>query len=353
MPATSQSNNADDLDAIQQHVWNARLPLEIRLCASESRVYDQSDPYVISFPRLAYLPFLLPRLLNHFADDFITDVETISPDTGFFTFDGVPLKWHLSAGLLYDIYVLSTQDVDHHDPERSSAADRKAPPFELEVHFSQSPTSAPHLNLLSPSPAAVHDSFINSVKEADFLRSGTAKPIMSLSAADSKLLWSSTQENDLAVFSRIHAGLLPSNKPWRNIPLRLYLPSTNADLQTDAEGTVATENDTKQPKVKPTGSQLQGQIRVIQSQIPPYSSVSTAPTTSQLRLPSSGQGTPQTLGTALHSLLPGLFPSRRTPILAKPLLHGAPIPMNAVLQDVASKACYADGWVNVVIAITG
>jgi len=157
----------------------------------------------------------------------------------------------------------------------------------------------------------------------------------------------------LAVFSRIHAGLLPSNKPWRNIPLRLYLPSTNADSEADAEGTVATENDTEQPKAKPTASQLQGQIRVIQSQIPPYSSVSTAPTTSQLRLPSSGQGTPQTLGTALHSLLPGLFPSRRTPILAKPLLHGAPIPMNAVLQDVASKACYADGWVNVVIAITG
>ncbi|KAK5084102.1 Autophagy protein 5 [Exophiala xenobiotica] len=353
MPATSQSNNAEDLDAIQQHVWNARLPLEIRLSASESRVYDQSDPYVISFPRLAYLPFLLPRLLNHFAEELITDIETISPDTGFFTFDGVPLKWHLPVGLLYDIYVLSTQDVDHHDPERSTTFDRKAPPFRLEVHFSQSSTSAPHLNLLGPAPAVVHDSFINSVKEADFLRSGTAKPIMSLSAADSTLLWRSTRENDLSVFSRIHASLLPTNMPWRNIPLRLYLPSTNANRQNDAESTVTTETDTEQPKVIPTGSQPQGQIRVIQSQIPPYSSASTAPTTTQLRLPSSGQGTPQTLGTALHSLLPGLFPSRRTPILAKPLLHGAPIPMNAVLEEVASKACYADGWVNIVIAITG
>lgn len=47
MPVISQSNNAEDLDAIQQHVWNARLPLEIRLSASESRVYDQSDPYVV------------------------------------------------------------------------------------------------------------------------------------------------------------------------------------------------------------------------------------------------------------------------------------------------------------------
>lgn len=176
---------------------------------------------------------------------------------------------------------------------------------------------------------------------------------MSLSAADSKSLWSSTRENDLSVFSRIHAGLLPTNMPWRNIPLRLYLPSTNANPQNDPETTVATETDTEQSNVNPTSSQPQGQIRVIQSQIPPYSSASTAPTTSQLRLPSSGQGTPQTLGTALHSLLPSLFPSRRTPILAKPLLHGAPIPMNAVLEEVASKACYADGWVNIVIAITG
>lgn len=35
------------LAAIQQHVWNARLPLEIRLAPSECRLYDQADPYLV------------------------------------------------------------------------------------------------------------------------------------------------------------------------------------------------------------------------------------------------------------------------------------------------------------------
>ena len=236
---------------------------------------------------------------------------------------------------------------------RPSISDSKAVPFRLELHFSRTSASTQRLNLITPSPAVVQDSFINSVKEADFLRSGTAKPIMSLSASDSKLLWSSTQENDLTAFSRIHAGLLPTNTPWRNIPLRIYLPSTNATSIPGSEGAVTTENEAEQSKDKPTISQPQGQIRVIQSQISPYISASTAPTASQLRSTSSGHSTPQTLGTALHSLLPSLFPSRRTPILAKPLLHGASLPMNAVLEEVASKACYADGWVNIVVAITG
>ena len=40
----------------------------------------------------------------------------------------------------------------------------------------------------------MHDAFINSVKEADFLRNGNAKGIMSLSKEDSSGLWDSVQD---------------------------------------------------------------------------------------------------------------------------------------------------------------
>lgn len=40
----------------------------------------------------------------------------------------------------------------------------------------------------------LHDAFINSVKEADFLRNGTAKGIMSLSKDDSTQLWNAVQQ---------------------------------------------------------------------------------------------------------------------------------------------------------------
>jgi hypothetical protein len=35
------------LTLLQQTIWDARLPLEIRLAAAESRVYDQADAYMV------------------------------------------------------------------------------------------------------------------------------------------------------------------------------------------------------------------------------------------------------------------------------------------------------------------
>lgn len=40
----------------------------------------------------------------------------------------------------------------------------------------------------------LHDAFINCVKEADFLRNGTAKGIMALSKEDSTTLWQAVME---------------------------------------------------------------------------------------------------------------------------------------------------------------
>lgn len=59
------------------------------------------------------------------------------------------------------------------------------------------------------------------------------------------------------------------------------------------------------------------------------------------------------MGTALHSLLPHLFPSRRTPVLAKPVLHGAVVPMSAPIEEVVRSSAYGDGWAYVVIRMMG
>lgn len=36
------------LTLLQKRIWDARLPLEIRLAAAESRVYDEADAYLVS-----------------------------------------------------------------------------------------------------------------------------------------------------------------------------------------------------------------------------------------------------------------------------------------------------------------
>jgi len=37
----------ETLLTLQRTVWKARLPLEIRLAASECRTYDRADPYLV------------------------------------------------------------------------------------------------------------------------------------------------------------------------------------------------------------------------------------------------------------------------------------------------------------------
>ena len=128
------------------------------------------------------------------------------------------------------------------------------------------------------------------------------------------LIWELT--DDFNTFNPISRRLLyAQGAPLRHIPLKIYLPSS------------------------PTASEpASAHLRVVQSLITPS-------------LP--GAREPQTLGTALHSLLPTLFPSRRTPILAKAVLHGAVVPMGAVVEELMRTAAYLDGWIHLGVVMMG
>jgi autophagy-related protein 5 len=108
----------------------------------------------------------------------------------------------------------------------------------------------------------------------------------------------------------------------RHAPLKIYLPTSASQTASD---TISEE--VKQP----------GHIRVVQSLVP-------------LQLPSKQ---PQTLGTALNSILPTIFPSRRNPLLAQPVLHGAVVPMAAPVGDLSKVAAYPDGFLHVAVVMLG
>ena len=122
--------------------------------------------------------------------------------------------------------------------------------------------------------------------------------------------------DDFDSFNPISRRLLyAQGAPLRHIPLKIYLPSS------------------------PTASEpTSGHLRVVQSLITPSS---------------PGSREPQTIGTALHALLPTLFPSRRTPILAKAVLHGAVVPMSALVEELMRTAAYLDGWVHLGVVMMG
>lgn len=96
------------------------------------------------------------------------------------------------------------------------------------MHFSKYPTE--QLVQLDNDDKHLHDLFVHSVKEADYLRTGTGKTVMFLSKEDSTQLWDSVRKHDFALYNPINQKLLnPQGVNLRHLPVRLYLPHAASD----------------------------------------------------------------------------------------------------------------------------
>ncbi|KAK0261784.1 hypothetical protein B0A54_10109 [Friedmanniomyces endolithicus] len=328
MPASTER-----IASLQTKIWSASLPLEIRLAASDCRTYTDSDPYLIQYPRLSYLAFLLPRLHNFFVPWLIT--PDVPAHEAWLSFEEVPLKWHYPAGLLYDLYsgaepVNIDRRLEKEDASASSQANvegdggLESVPWRLTIHYTDFPDG--QLIPLDVEEKTMRDTFANAMKEADFVRNGTARTAMSLSKQDSDSLWQAVRSHDRVLFNTINTKLLnPPGLELRNVPLKIYLP-------TSASRTTASET------IPEEGKPPAGHIRVVQALIP---------------IQQSSSRQPQTLGTALNSTLPAIFPSRRNPLLAQPVLHGAAAPMTANLAELSRAAAYTDGFLHVAVVMLG
>ena len=120
----------------------------------------------------------------------------------------MPLKWHYPVGLLYDLFsgatpTSSRQEKSDKVNDDIDVGENRAP-WRLKLHFTEWPDE--QLVRLDKEGKFLHDAFINSVKEADFVRNGTAKGIMSLSKDDSTQLWKAVEDRKFrgVIFNRKH-----------------------------------------------------------------------------------------------------------------------------------------------------
>lgn len=124
----------------QKYVWEGAIPLQIHLHESEVTTLPPPSPALILAPRIGYLPLLVSQIKPFFS-------STLPPgsDTVWFEYKGLPLKWYIPIGVLYDLLCA--------EPER---------PWNLTVHFRGYPG-----NILTPCEGedSVKWSFINSLKE--------------------------------------------------------------------------------------------------------------------------------------------------------------------------------------------
>lgn len=139
------------------------------------------------------------------------------------------MKWHYPLGLLYDLYsgaepayASDPSSLPPHKPD-SVEDDHPRLPWKLTVHFSDYPSE--QLVRLDADNKVMHDLFRNSVKEADYLRTGTGKTVMFLSEKDSTQLWDAVEQHNFSLYHPINQKLLnPQGAALRHLPVRIYLP---------------------------------------------------------------------------------------------------------------------------------
>ncbi|KAI1353477.1 autophagy protein Apg5-domain-containing protein [Xylaria sp. FL0043] len=250
--------------SVPQTLWDLQVPLYITHASAPN------TPFVTAVPRFSYLALLLPRLSTYFG----------LPCSSFHHED--VLLRNLAVGLLVDLY-------------------QPRLPWRLVVGDGVS--------------WDIGDTFLNSAKEADFVRNGNAKQIMSLSKENTTALWNAVQDNDYTSFNKVNSRLLNTSRELKNVPLRIYIPTSPRDMTGGGSNNTA------------------GAFKVMQSLVQPR----------------INDRTPQTMGVALRNLLPKLFPSSRDPVLAAAILHGVRVPFHAPLEELMREAAYPDGWLCFVV----
>ncbi|KAI5067092.1 hypothetical protein GOP47_0017620 [Adiantum capillus-veneris] len=168
-------------------VWNGEIPVRLQLHNSEVTTVPPPPPSLFLASRNGYLPLLVPQVKPHFQSAL-----PIGQDTGWFEYEGLPLKWHVPIGVLFDLLCF--------EPKR---------PWNLMVHFRSFPSEL----LPYEGEDAMKWSFINSLKEASYVRYGSTKHVMNLSQTDQTDLWRSVVQADLESYSRVCLRLAPPSGP--------------------------------------------------------------------------------------------------------------------------------------------
>ncbi|QNP99952.1 Autophagy protein 5 [Yarrowia lipolytica] len=196
-----------------------------------------------------------------------------------------------SIGLSYDL--LTGLDPSNPDTVQS--------PWILTLQVDQKEEYPKGLLLRIPTKQTLKDYWIHQLKEACVSRDGNANRVMSLSNANSQKMWDSLVSHDFKTFWSIMTTILPREKDSgaiRSLPIKVYLPMSNQCIAAIVK-------------------------------------------------PETDDGKLTTIGQSLHSHLPTFFPSETKPVVARAVVHGVEVPLNAVLANLYYMAMYPDGFLHI------
>ncbi|GJP52235.1 hypothetical protein CLOM_g11372 [Closterium sp. NIES-68] len=175
--------------AVCGSVWDGAIPVRVVLDSKEVAVSSPPDALYLMVRRMSLLPLLIPALAAHFHPSLPPGHDTVWLD-----FNGLPLKWNIWCGVLFDVLC----------PEQHL-------PWNLTVHFRSYPSDV--LLPLDQTDTVPH-TYMHALKQAVSVLQGSVKAVMQLSQADHAHLWTAVSSGDLESFQRLLSLL--------NVPL--FLP---------------------------------------------------------------------------------------------------------------------------------
>lgn len=388
--------------------WDATIPIAVTVEASDlvklgGNANRSVETFYLRAPRVSYLPLILQEvrqgLLTLMLD--FSDLESVKEEDIWFTYEGVPLRWHWPIGLLYDYHTANTAPSAH---ERSVAStSQSSVPGGVQTltsslrKLSTAPSSndghaAQYKSTAAPVPWCItlrfgempaeklhsvagvsncRSSFMSMVKEADFVRYGSTKRVTNLRRTEQDALWDGVLQHDFDAYWSVAEKLIPLaptslDDPSANVrsPSRTPSISNAAAASTKSSLTHHTNESLSSlhsTAVSDSGASVSDNTPSTTTKTA-YRSVPMrfhltggAPVVQEPASPFADDGRPITLHAVLSSLFPLLFPPTPTfstsaafaqtpPPLAYAVIQGIRVPLDTEIAWIGSVLPFADGW---------
>lgn len=188
---------------VRRAVWEGGIPIVFTLHQNDLTTFEPPLPYYIVAPRGSYLPLVTAGVREHFMLS-----APVLIDEMWFDYKGTPLKWHHPVGVLFDLLHANSNATEL--------------PWPLTVHFHEFPEQE---LLRCPNEEVIKNNFMNTLKEANYIKFGDSGKVNKLSLQESNALWDGIRNFDHDTFWYANKLLAADANTLKHVPVRVCYPN--------------------------------------------------------------------------------------------------------------------------------
>jgi len=202
---------------IRRQIWQGSIPIVFNIASHEVTSLQAPHPLYVMVPRHSYLTLYIDVVREHF-EPFVSN---FNKDDVWVEYENIPLKWNIPLGVLFDFSMLQREQLNSSSASITGYQNRilrKEIPWRLTVHFHSFPDREV---IRIRSDNDIQWNYLNSLKEAFYVKYSNTKPILTLNKQDQTKLWQSIKDARLFEYEEVQQLLQQSVNNVRNFPIRL------------------------------------------------------------------------------------------------------------------------------------